>query len=62
MTGTTVPFFGWHDHREDLMIVDAILNRLIHNAHRTQLKGGSMRKKQKLDANRDALGRTRLRC
>ncbi len=30
-------------------IADAIMDRLIHNAHRIELKGGSMRKKQKLD-------------
>jgi hypothetical protein len=36
---------NWHDHIGDPTIADAILDRLIHNAHRFQLKGGSMRKK-----------------
>ena len=45
-----LPIENWHDHIGDPTIADAILDRLIHNAHRIQLKGGSMRKKQKLDA------------
>ena len=44
-----LPVDNWHDHIGDPTIADAILDRLIHNAHRFQLKGGSMRKKQKLD-------------
>jgi DNA replication protein DnaC len=44
-----LPIENWHDHIGDPTIADAILDRLIHNAHRIQLKGGSMRKKQKLD-------------
>ena len=46
-----LPIENWHDHIGDPTIADAILDRLIHNAHRIQLKGGSMRKKQKLDGN-----------
>jgi DNA replication protein DnaC len=53
-TGSTLvtsqlPIDHWHDHIGDPTIADAILDRLVHNAHRIQLKGGSMRKKQKLD-------------
>ncbi len=44
-----LPIENWHDHIGDPTIADAIMDRLIHNAHRIQLKGGSMRKKQKLD-------------
>jgi DNA replication protein DnaC len=44
-----LPVENWHDHIGDPTIADAILDRLVHNAHRIQLKGGSMRKKQKLD-------------
>lgn len=44
-----LPLENWHDSIGDPTIADAILDRLIHNAHRFQLKGGSMRKKQKLD-------------
>jgi DNA replication protein DnaC len=46
-----LPIDHWHDHIGDPTIADAIMDRLIHNAHRIQLKGGSMRKKQKLDGN-----------
>jgi len=46
-----LPIDRWHDHIGDPTIADAIMDRLIHNAHRIQLKGGSMRKKQKLDGN-----------
>ena len=42
-----LPIENWHDHIGDPTIADAIMDRLIHNAHRIQLKGGSMRKKQK---------------
>jgi DNA replication protein DnaC len=45
-----LPTDRWHDHIGEPTIADAIMDRLIHNAHRIQLKGGSMRKKQKLDA------------
>jgi DNA replication protein DnaC len=44
-----LPVENWHDHIGDPTIADAIMDRLIHNAHRIQLKGGSMRKKQTLD-------------
>jgi len=46
-----LPIENWHDRIGDPTIADAILDRLIHYAHQLQLKGGSMRKKQKLDGN-----------
>ncbi len=46
-----LPIEKWHDHIGDPTLADAIMDRLIHNAHRIQLKGASMRKKQKLDGN-----------
>jgi DNA replication protein DnaC len=45
-----VPIDNWHEHIGDPTIADAILDRLVHNAHRVNLKGGSMRKKLKLDS------------
>ena len=39
-----LPVENWHDHIGDPTIADAILDRLIHNAHRIQLKGESMKK------------------
>ena len=37
----------WHELIGDPTVADAILDRLIHNAHRLPLKGESMRKKVK---------------
>ncbi len=51
LIASQLPVENWHDHIGDPTVADAILDRLIHNAHRIQLKGGSMRKKQKLDGN-----------
>lgn len=39
-----VPIENWHDNIGDPTIADAIMDRLIHNAHRINLKGDSMRK------------------
>lgn len=41
-----LPIKKWHDTLGDPTIADAILDRLIHNAHRIDLKGPSIRKKQ----------------
>jgi len=53
-----LPVEHWHELIANPTIVDAILDRLIHNAHRLILKGDSMRKlsaKQSgLDANQTA--------
>ncbi len=49
LVASQLPVENWHDHIGDPTIADAILDRLVHNAYRIQLKGGSMRKKQKLD-------------
>ncbi len=42
-----IPIKKWHDTVGDPTIADAILDRLIHNAHPIELKGPSMRKKRK---------------
>jgi DNA replication protein DnaC len=39
-----LPTANWHDHLADPTLADAILDRLIHNAHRIVLKGPSQRK------------------
>lgn len=48
-----IPVELWHDIIGDPTLDDAILDRLVHNAHRLQLTGEGMRKKnarnQKLD-------------
>lgn len=38
-----IPVKQWHDTVGDPTIADAVLDRLIHNAHRIDLKGPSMR-------------------
>lgn len=40
-----LPVTKWHEVIGDLTIADAILDRLVHNAHRIELKGSSLRKK-----------------
>ena len=42
-----VPTTLWHEHLNDATLADAILDRLLHNAIRFELKGDSMRKNQK---------------
>jgi len=42
-----LPVAKWHDLIGEPTIADAILDRVIHNAHRITLKGDSMRKKKK---------------
>ena len=37
---------SWHDLIGNPTVADAILDRLIHNAHRIELSGESMRKKK----------------
>lgn len=39
-----VPLAQWHDQIGDPTIADSILDRLVHNAHRIELHGASMRK------------------
>ncbi len=39
-----LPIEHWHEAIGNPTLADAILDRLIHNAHKIQLKGGSMRK------------------
>ena len=41
-----VPVSRWHEVVGDLTIGDAIIDRVVHRAHRLELKGASMRKKQ----------------
>ena len=39
-----VPVVQWHEQIGDATIADGILDRLVHNAHRIELHGESMRK------------------
>lgn len=40
----------WHDYIGEPTTADAILDRLLHNAYKLELKGGSMRKAEKTNA------------
>ena len=44
-----VPVDRWHDVIGDPTLGDAILDRLVHNAHRIQLRGESLRKQPRLE-------------
>jgi DNA replication protein DnaC len=39
-----LPIEHWHDNIQDPTIADAVLDRLVHNAYKINLKGESMRK------------------
>ena len=41
-----LPVKAWHDGMQDPTLADAILDRLVHNAYKLELKGESMRKKR----------------
>ena len=45
MVGSQLPVSDWHEVIGEPTVADAILDRLVHSAHRINLKGGSMRKK-----------------
>ncbi|MDD2468664.1 MAG: IS21-like element helper ATPase IstB [Desulfobulbus sp.] len=49
-----LPVEHWHEHIGDPTTADAILDRLVHNAHTLKLKGGSMRKKTPLTEQQDS--------
>ena len=41
-----LPVVAWHEWLDDPTLADAILDRIVHAAHKIALKGESMRKKQ----------------
>ena len=45
LVSSQLPTSEWHASIGDATLADAILDRLMHNAHRIELKGMSMRKK-----------------
>jgi DNA replication protein DnaC len=46
LVASQLPVDHWHDYLADPTLADAILDRLLHNAHRLPLKGASMRKNE----------------
>jgi len=45
-----VPVSGWHDIIGEQTIADAILDRIVNDAHRVEMKGESLRKKRHLES------------
>ena len=45
-----LPLDQWHDYIGEPTSADAILDRIVHNAHRIELRGESLRKQQALAA------------
>ena len=41
-----IPVDRWHDLIGEPTLADAILDRIVHNAHRLQLSGDSLRKQK----------------
>ena len=46
LVATQIPVCEWHHLLPDPTVADAVLDRLVHNAVRIELKGGSMRKRK----------------
>lgn len=44
-----IPVSGWYDIIGEQTMADAILDRLVHDAHRIEMKGESLRKKRSLE-------------
>ena len=47
LVASQLPIAAWHEYLRDPTLADAILDRLVHNAHTITLKGESMRKHHK---------------
>jgi DNA replication protein DnaC len=47
LIASRLPVYNWHQYIGENMIADAIIDRLSGNAHRLDLNGESLRKKNK---------------
>ena len=50
-----LPISHWHESLGDATLADAILDRLIHNAHRIELRGDSLRRSDRPRAQPEAV-------
>ena len=50
LLASQIPLERWHDQIGDPTYADAILDRVVHNAYRIELRGGSMRQRPELSA------------
>lgn len=46
LVASQLPLEHWHDYLGDPTLADAILDRLVHNAHKISLRGDSLRKQR----------------
>ena len=46
MLATQIPVSDWHDRLGNPTLSDAVMDRIIHNAYRLELRGESMRKRR----------------
>ncbi|MFL5283593.1 MAG: ATP-binding protein, partial [Rhodopila sp.] len=44
IVATQIPLDRWHEQIGDATYADAILDRLVHNAYRLEMRGESMRR------------------
>ena len=54
LIASQIPVEHWHDYIGEATLADAILDRLLHGAHRLVLRGESMRKLQTQNSGQDA--------
>lgn len=50
LIGSQLPVDKWHDYFGEPTVADAILDRLVHRAHRIELRGESLRKSQGINS------------
>jgi DNA replication protein DnaC len=55
IVATQIPLDRWHDQIGDATYADAILDRLVHNAYRLEMKGESMRRRAARQSADDAI-------
>jgi len=48
-----IPVSGWFDQIGDATYADALLDRIVHNAHRIELRGESMRRRTTVSSEKD---------
>lgn len=55
-----LPVEHWHDYLGDPTLADAILDRLVHSAHKIHLEGDSMRKRTAASADKTPSGKKKV--
>jgi DNA replication protein DnaC len=55
-----LPVEHWHDYLGDPTLADAILDRLVHSAHKLHLEGESMRKRTAASTDKDSTNKKKI--